>query len=128
MRIEKAMKAIIMVVILSAVVSCQPQQKPSAGIPVTPEMLESVSQSLAQSASATESTEEDDVNVTVEWIDESLETEHDSLTDVVYWTESGSVYHVTDQCSSLKHSEKILHGSVEEALAAKKERPCKTCS
>ena len=128
MRIEKAMKAIIMVVILSAVVSCQPQQKPSAGIPVTPEMLESVSQSLAQSASATESTEEDDVNVTVEWIDESLETEHDSLTDVVYWTESGSVYHATDQCSSLKHSEKILHGSVEEALAAKKERPCKTCS
>ena len=128
MRIEKAMKAIIMAVILSAVVSCQPQQKPSAGIPVTPEMLESVSQSLAQSASATESTEEDDVNVTVEWIDESLETEHGSLTDVVYWTESGSVYHVTDQCSSLKHSEKILHGSVEEALTAKKERPCKTCS
>ena len=128
MRIEKAMKAIIMVGMLLAVVSCQPQQKPSAGVPVTPEMLESVSLSLAQSASVTKSTEEDDVNDTVEWSDERLETEHDSLTDVVYWTESGSVYHVTDQCSSLKHSEKILHGSVEEALTAKKERPCKTCS
>ena len=128
MRIEKEMKAIIMVGMLSAMVSCQPKQKPSAGIPVTPEMLESVSLSLAQAASATEITEEDVVNVTVEWSDESLKTEHDSLTDVVYWTESGSVYHVTDQCSSLKHSEKILHGSVEEALAAKKERLCKTCS
>ena len=127
MKIKKTMKAIIMVVMLSAMVSCQPKQKPSAGIPVTPEMLESVSLSLAQAASATEITEEDVVNVTVEW-SESLKTEHDSLTDVVYWTESGSVYHVTDQCSSLKHSEKILHGSVEEALTAKKERPCKTCS
>ena len=48
--------------------------------------------------------------------------------DVVYWSEGGTVYHITDQCSTLRRSKMILHGTVEEALAAKKERPCKTCT
>ena len=47
---------------------------------------------------------------------------------VVYWTESGTVYHLRETCSSLTKSKKILHGSIEEALLAEKERVCKRCS
>lgn len=56
------------------------------------------------------------------------EPQADEAQDVVYWTEGGSVYHITDQCSTLRRSKNILHGTVDEALAAKKERPCKTCA
>ena len=119
----------VSVLALLSLTSCQPRQTPSAGIPVTPEMLESVSRSLMETTSASEPTDGNSADHTsnASTVVED-HTEFDPMTDPVYWTESGSVYHVTDQCSALKHSDHILHGSVEEAMAAKKSRPCKTCS
>lgn len=46
---------------------------------------------------------------------------------VVYWTEGGSVWHVSKECSSLKNSKNIISGSVEEAQNAGKERVCSRC-
>ena len=92
--------------------SCTKENKPPEGIKITPEVLESVSVSLAQESAS---------------ISETRIVSDTTVSEIVYWTESGSVYHVTDQCSALRHSAKILHGSVEEAMEARKERPCKTC-
>ena len=128
MRISKGIISLVLICLLWSSISCQAQQELSSGVPVTPEMLESVSRSLAETTSASEISKRNDENVSGDSIVQDTGAEFDPLTDVVYWTEGGSVYHVTDQCSSLKHSANILHGSVEEALMAKKERICKTCS
>lgn len=55
--------------------------------------------------------------------DTSEEDEHST----VYWTEGGSVWHVSKECSSLKNSKNIISGSVEEAQNAGKERVCSRC-
>lgn len=46
----------------------------------------------------------------------------------VYWVAGGSVWHLTDRCSSLARSKQILSGTVEEAISAGKSRACKICS
>ncbi len=46
---------------------------------------------------------------------------------VVYWVKNGKVYHSAHRCPALARSKSILHGSVSEALAAGKGRPCKDC-
>ncbi len=48
--------------------------------------------------------------------------------DVVYWTEGGTVWHTKRECPSLSRSKKIISGTVDEAISADKERACKKCS
>lgn len=59
--------------------------------------------------------------------DTSKNTETDDLTLEVYWVSGGEVWHVTDKCSSLSRSKKILSGTVEDAVLAGKTRVCKKC-
>lgn len=49
------------------------------------------------------------------------------ISDVVYWTEGGSVWHIKKDCSSLSRSKNIISGSESEAISAGKERVCKRC-
>lgn len=53
--------------------------------------------------------------------------ESDIKTETVYWTEGGSVWHLTPQCSRLSKSKEIISGTVSEAKEAKKERVCSFC-
>ena len=48
----------------------------------------------------------------------------------VFWLDSGKVWHESRYCSSLARSDpdKIIHGSVDDAVSAGKERVCKNCS
>ena len=125
--------AVIALLLLITACACTAEPSEVGGVQVTPEMLESVSRSLA------EQEENDDAPETVhtaeivpfgqkETSESQEDTEKISLTDIVYWTESGSVYHIDSQCGSLKNSTKVIQGTVEEALLSKKERACKTCS
>ena len=54
-------------------------------------------------------------------------TEEKTDPDVVYWTENGKVWHVKRDCGHIKKSKVIISGSVEDAIAAEKERACSTC-
>ena len=69
-----------------------------------------------------------------ETISESATTEYDCDTetiyessDLVYWTESGGVWHTFRDCSYLKKSKKIESGSVEKALESGKAKLCSAC-
>ena len=46
---------------------------------------------------------------------------------VVYWTPGGETWHSTRNCPSLKRSKNIISGTVEQAKAAHKNRPCANC-
>ena len=46
----------------------------------------------------------------------------------VFWTESGKLWHESYKCSYLANSKTILHGTVEEAKLAGKEKVCERCS
>ena len=60
----------------------------------------------------------------------SSDTAMNGESATVYWTEGGSVWHLSDSCSSLSKTDPadIVSGSEEEAIAAGKERACKKCS
>lgn len=47
--------------------------------------------------------------------------------NTVFWTDGGSVWHVTENCSALAKSKTVLSGSREEAMADGKTRVCKRC-
>ena len=47
--------------------------------------------------------------------------------ETVYWTKSGTKWHLFIDCSYIKNSENVLSGTVEEAIEAKKEGVCKRC-
>lgn len=57
---------------------------------------------------------------------EKTEKNWDGVT--VYYTESGSVWHITSDCSALKNSEDIICATREQAETAGKDRACKKCS
>jgi competence protein ComEC len=46
---------------------------------------------------------------------------------VCYWTKSGSVWHLTPNCSYLRNSKNIISGTVKDALLAEKTKPCSRC-
>ena len=47
--------------------------------------------------------------------------------DAVFWTVSGSVWHVTAECSALAKSKSVSSGTEEQAKQAGKSRVCKRC-
>lgn len=56
------------------------------------------------------------------------ETETDEPADgIVHWTDGGTVWHERLSCSRLSDKSPVRTGSVDEALAAKKERGCSFC-
>ena len=46
----------------------------------------------------------------------------------VYWAPHGHVYHTHDDCQSLNKSEELTYGTVEQAIAAGRERLCAFCA
>ena len=114
--------------LIGLMISCGSHPADLGGVPVTPEMLESVSRSIAEM----NTTEPTDQVVHMESSEQTEASDQESteavIPDIVYWTENGTVYHMDKQCNTLRHSEHILQGSIEEALLAKKERACKSCS
>ena len=128
MRIPKFFQMILLYVFVLLLASCSRESDELGGVPVTPEMLESVSRSIAENneTEPKEDTVSEDITALPDV--ETTESTEATLPDIVYWTESGTVYHLSDHCGTLRHSEHILQGSVEEAILAKKERVCKSCS
>ena len=60
---------------------------------------------------------------------EELEAAENVLGDgYVYWTQFGKVYHTHEDCSSLNHSDKLVYGTVDEAVAANRTRLCSFCA
>lgn len=160
--------------LLCAVACSQRREKDDiGGIPVTPEMLESVSQSLAEPGTsepqilstasdrttkastsaintatqtkatgvvtsgsttvydivATTVTDATTTTTSTEVMEANEPaTDTTAIPDVVYWTENGTVYHLSISCTSLRNSVKVFQGSVADALLAEKERACKLCS
>ncbi len=45
----------------------------------------------------------------------------------VFWTESGTLWHSTYNCSYIRNSKNIIHGSLDEALLAGKTGACSRC-
>ncbi len=52
----------------------------------------------------------------------------DAITDDVYWSPYGKVYHTHSDCSSLNQSDELTYGTVEQAIAAGRTRLCAFCA
>ena len=55
------------------------------------------------------------------------ESDTDDTGAIVYWTESGSVWHKSASCSHIKNSTNLLAGTVTQAKTAGKSSPCSRC-
>ena len=52
---------------------------------------------------------------------------HEPADGIVYWTEGGEVWHEWRDCSRISKKNPVLTGSIEDAMAAKKDRGCSFC-
>lgn len=60
--------------------------------------------------------------------EEQKQAAMDVITDDVYWSPYGKVYHTHDDCSSLNQSDQLTYGTVEQAIAAGRTRLCSFCA
>ena len=59
---------------------------------------------------------------------EDLEAASAAITDDVYWSTFGKVYHTHDDCQALNRSDTLTYGTVEQAVAANRTRLCAFCA
>lgn len=59
---------------------------------------------------------------------EDLEAATSAITDDVYWSTFGKVYHTHDDCHTLNQSDQLTYGTVEQAVAANRTRLCAYCA
>lgn len=52
----------------------------------------------------------------------------EAISDDVYWSPFGKVYHTHDDCSALNQSDSLTYGTVEQAIAANRTRLCSYCA
>lgn len=52
----------------------------------------------------------------------------EAITDDVYWSTFGKVYHTSDECHSLNRSDALTYGTVEQAIAEGRTRLCAYCA
>ena len=60
--------------------------------------------------------------------EEQLDAAVEAISDDVYWTRFGHVYHTHDDCQALNQSEELTYGTVEQAIAANRTRLCAFCA
>lgn len=115
---QKRIAAAFLLLLSVTLVACSEYSSGAAGFytgeTLTPEAVESIWVAISER----ESQESEKYTPTT---DESGET-------VLYWTSSGKVWHISDECSSLKRSTNINFGNMEEAEAAGKQRACSVCA
>lgn len=59
---------------------------------------------------------------------EDLDAASAAITDDVYWSTFGKVYHTHEDCQALNQSDTLTYGTVEEAVAANRTRLCAFCA
>ncbi len=96
---------IALICICLSVFSCTPTDRFVAGESLNREDLEAIRESIFAESST-----------------------GDSLPDgIVYWTESGRVYHSTPHCSALRDADSIKKGTQKNAEIMGKDRLCAIC-
>ena len=100
----------------------------------TPELKEPVVETeKINEEEATEATESIETVVTIVTENEEISaTEVESETEAkgteeVFWTKSGTVWHIYSDCSHIRNSGEVICGSVEEAVSAGKSKLCTNC-
>ncbi len=59
---------------------------------------------------------------------EDLDAASAAITDDVYWSTFGKVYHTHEDCQALNQSDTLTYGTVEQAIAANRTRLCAFCA
>ncbi len=60
--------------------------------------------------------------------EEQQQAAMEAISDDVYWSPFGKVYHTHDDCSALNQSDSLTYGTVEQAIAANRTRLCSYCA
>ena len=60
--------------------------------------------------------------------EEQQQAAMEAISDDVYWSPFGKVYHTHEDCSSLNQSDSLTYGTVEQAIAENRTRLCSFCA
>jgi len=52
----------------------------------------------------------------------------EAISETVYWTPFGKVYHTHEDCQALNRSDELIYGDVEQAIAENRTRLCSFCA
>lgn len=114
----RMLKGIVVVWMAVFLYSCQeaPQVEYN-GVPLTSEEIRALGESVkAQESETLPQTEAETEQETKEPAD-----------GIVFWTAGGEVWHEWQDCYRISKKNPVLTGSIEEAMAANKDRGCSSC-
>ena len=60
--------------------------------------------------------------------EEQQQAAMEAISDDVYWSPFGKVYHTSDECQALNQSDALTYGTVEQAIAEGRTRLCAFCA
>ena len=86
----------------------------------------SIEESLSTQESALTEGSSSDTHETTEF--EGSDCDTDTGNETVYWTGSGTVWHVKRDCSYIKNSQNVNSGTIQEAKANGKKQACSGCT
>ena len=122
-------------VCLLMLAGCRGETDFYAGESLSSAELEELKNSLLEDEENEATEEEDRLEETPENAENAEEEkenvsngEFDENKAVVYYTENGSVYHTTRECTYLKNSKSVLEGSISQAEDLGKSRKCSNCA
>ncbi len=74
-------------------------------------------------------TDSDEITSEKDIAQDETDENNDNSDSIVFWTEGGSVWHISPTCSHIKNSsKKIFAGTTNDAVKAGKTKQCASCS
>ena len=122
---NKTLSLILSILIISAMCACnfdESKRNLSGGELVDNERISAIKNEILSGDTETDSAESK-----VEEIDSSILEAYPDSGEIVYWTESGEVWHKSTSCTHIKEDSELYAGTVTAAVEAGKSRPCGRC-
>lgn len=129
--VQKFLSLFFISLSLFSIFACSEQDSADALETVSAEQVRAMIQSAQASMLAAENTTvlpSTETSVPTDTDDASVSNTEPTRKFLVYWTDSGEVWHIDATCSSLKNAQNLHSGVESEAQAAGKSRVCKRCA
>lgn len=91
------------------------------------ELIDNERLSAIKNEILSEDTEGNGTESTGKEIDSSILEVYPDSGEIIYWTDSGAVWHKTASCTHIKDNAELFAGTVTAAVEAGKTRPCARC-
>lgn len=122
----KTSSVIILILLTLSLFACdfdESKNNLSGGMLLNDEKMSQIKQEILSG----EETESESENIVSSTESEDTSDSGNASNKIVYWSITGSVWHESISCSHINNNPDIMAGTVNQAIEAKKTKPCSRC-